>query len=136
VDEAATRLLLTAYPQMPCGAKLVLSEQLRDLRPEPQRGSCVVSALSGHLRRHSGSLHSAWESFSLFYLASRRASVLRIGCILENLPVAKSFFLRFSFSDVPYISRGPWPKLRPLGLGRAKKVHFSFLLFPDWMFLK
>src|SRR5260370_35757041 len=95
-----------------------------------------VSALSGHLRRHSGSLHSAWESFSLFYLASRRASVLRIGCILENLPVAKSFFLRFSFSDVPYISRGPWPKLRPLCLGRAKKVHFSFLLFPDWMFLK
>src|SRR5260370_11031847 len=105
------------------------------LRPEPQRGSCVVSALSGHLRRHSGSLHSAWESFSLFYLASRRASVLRIGCILENLPVAKSFFLRFSLSGVPYISRGPWPKLRPRP-GPPKKVHFSFLLFPYWMCLR
>jgi len=79
VDEAATRLLLTAYPQMPCGAKLVLSEQLRDLRPEPQRGSCAVSALWGHLRLHSRFLHSAWVCFSQSYLASCRASVLQIG---------------------------------------------------------
>src|SRR5258708_34525487 len=81
--------------------------------PEPPRGSCAVSALWGHLRLHSGSLRSVWEFFSLFYLASRRAPVLQIGPILETFGSCESFFLRFSVLDVPYISKGPWPRLRP-----------------------
>src|SRR5260370_35913575 len=128
-------LLLTAYPQMPCGAKLVLSEQLREPRPEPQRGSCAVSALWGHLRPHSGSLPSAWESFSQSYLASCRCFSFPNRVYLRKFACCESFFLRFSLSDVPYISRGPWPKLRPRP-GPSKKVHFSFLLFPCWMFLE
>src|SRR5260370_7939261 len=104
------------------------------LIPEPQRGSCAVSALWGLLRLPSGCLRSAWESFSLFYLASRRAPFLQIGRIFKNSPVAKSFFLRFSLLEFPYIIRWVLAEIAILAWSSQKKFqllsYFFLLVFP------